>query len=146
VIHRDIKGGNILTTKDGIVKLADFGVATKLTDSEKSNSVVGTPYWMAPEVIEMNGQLTSACDIWSLGCTVIELLTTNPPYFTLHPCSAMIKIVQEPMPMPENISEDLKDFLSRCFEKDPFKRIDAKSLLQHHWLTKNDKSLIQKVL
>ena len=55
VIHRDIKGGNILTTKDGIVKLADFGVATKLTDSEKSNSVVGTPYWMAPEVIEMSG-------------------------------------------------------------------------------------------
>ena len=55
MIHRDIKGGNILTTKDGIVKLADFGVATKLTDSEKQNSVVGTPYWMAPEVIEMNG-------------------------------------------------------------------------------------------
>ena len=129
VIHRDIKGGNILTTKDGIVKLADFGVATKLTDSEKSNSVVGTPYWMAPEVIEMNGSLTSACDIWSLGCTVIELLTTNPPYSTLHPCSAMIKIVQEPMPLPENISDDLKDFLNRCFEKDPYKRIDAKSLL-----------------
>ncbi len=56
VIHRDIKGANILTTKDGIVKLADFGVATKLTDSEKSNSAaVGSPYWMAPEVIEMSG-------------------------------------------------------------------------------------------
>jgi serine/threonine protein kinase len=55
VIHRDIKGGNILTTKDGVVKLADFGVATKLTESEKANSVVGTPYWMAPEVIEMSG-------------------------------------------------------------------------------------------
>ena len=93
VIHRDIKGGNILTTKDGIVKLADFGVATNLTESEKSNSVVGTPYWMAPEVIEISGQITSACDIWSLGCTVIELLTTNPPYSNLNPCSAMIKIV-----------------------------------------------------
>lgn len=55
VIHRDIKGGNILTTKDGIVKLADFGVATKLTDTQKSNSFAGTPYWMAPEVIEMSG-------------------------------------------------------------------------------------------
>ncbi len=55
VIHRDIKGGNILTTKDGIVKLADFGVATNLTESEKSNSIVGTPYWMAPEVIEISG-------------------------------------------------------------------------------------------
>jgi cell division control protein CDC15 len=55
VIHRDIKGGNILTTKDGVVKLADFGVATKLSDSENHNSVVGTPFWMAPEVIEMSG-------------------------------------------------------------------------------------------
>jgi serine/threonine protein kinase len=80
VIHRDIKGGNILTTKDGIVKLADFGVATKLTDAGKSNSFAGTPYWMAPEVIEMSGQESSACDIWSLGCTVLELLTGSPPY------------------------------------------------------------------
>ena len=55
MIHRDIKGGNILTTKDGIVKLADFGVATKLSDQGKSHSAVGTPYWMAPEVIEMSG-------------------------------------------------------------------------------------------
>ena len=147
VIHRDIKGGNILTTKDGIVKLADFGVATNLTESEKSNSVVGTPYWMAPEVIEISGQITSACDIWSLGCTVIELLTTNPPYSNLNPCSAMIKIVQEPTPpLPDSITDDLRDFLSRCFEKDPFKRIDAKSLLKHVWLTKNDRSLLQRVI
>ena len=147
VIHRDIKGGNILTTKDGIVKLADFGVATKLNDSDKSNSVVGTPYWMAPEVIEMSGQVTSACDIWSLGCTVIELLTTNPPYSNLHPCSAMIKIVQEAMPpLPESISDELKDFLVKCFEKDPYKRIDAKRLLEHPWLHKFDKSLFQRIL
>lgn len=92
VIHRDIKGANILTTKDGVVKLADFGVATKLTDTEKSNSGTGSPYWMAPEVIEMSGQVTTACDIWSLGCTVIELLTSNPPYSELQPISAMIKI------------------------------------------------------
>jgi serine/threonine protein kinase len=81
VIHRDIKGANILTTKDGIVKLADFGVATKLTDTERSNSFAGTPYWMAPEVIEMSGHITSACDIWSVGCTVLELLKGTPPYF-----------------------------------------------------------------
>jgi len=55
VIHRDIKGANILTTKDGIVKLADFGVATKINESEKNNSGLGSPYWMAPEVIEMSG-------------------------------------------------------------------------------------------
>ena len=88
VIHRDIKGGNILTTKDGIVKLADFGVATKLTDTEKNNSFAGTPYWMAPEIIEMS-QVKSACDIWSLGCTVIELLTGKPPYYDFNCYAAM---------------------------------------------------------
>uniref|UniRef100_A0A7N0UJB9 non-specific serine/threonine protein kinase n=1 Tax=Kalanchoe fedtschenkoi TaxID=63787 RepID=A0A7N0UJB9_KALFE len=75
VIHRDIKGANILTTKEGLVKLADFGVATKLTEADvNTHSVVGTPYWMAPEVIEMSG-VCAASDIWSVGCTVIELLT-----------------------------------------------------------------------
>ena len=77
VIHRDIKGANILTTKYGLVKLADFGVATRTTTFHES-SVVGTPYWMAPEVIELSGA-TTASDIWSLGCTVIELLDGKPP-------------------------------------------------------------------
>jgi serine/threonine protein kinase len=115
VIHRDIKGANILTTKDGIVKLADFGVATKLTDTERNqNSFAGTPYWVAPEVIEMSGNVTSACDIWSLGCTVYELLKGVPPHFEDNQFSAipaMIKIVKEPMPMPEGISNYLRDFL-----------------------------------
>jgi cell division control protein CDC15 len=108
VIHRDIKGANILTTKNGVVKLADFGVATKLTDTERSNSFAGTPYWMAPEVIEMSGHITSACDIWSLGCTVYELLKGTPPHFEVNQFSAipaMIKIVKEPMPLPEEISQ-----------------------------------------
>ena len=80
IIHRDIKGGNILTTKDARVKLADFGVATKLNDNEGKNSIVGTPYWMAPEIIDASGQVTSACDIWSVACTIIELLTSKPPF------------------------------------------------------------------
>lgn len=63
IVHRDIKGDNILTTKDGIVKLADFGIAMKLSDTAKSVSFVGTPYWMAPEIVESNGPTTSACDI-----------------------------------------------------------------------------------
>ena len=142
VTHRDIKGGNILTTKDGVVKLADFGVATKLTGSEMNNSAVGSPYWMAPEVIEMTGQVNFACDIWSLGCTVIELLTTNPPYSGLHPCTAMIKISQEPMPpLPEGLSDELRDFLTKCFQKDPSKRISAEGLLRHPWLSKYDSSI-----
>ena len=107
-------------------------MATKLTDSEKSNSAAGTPQWMAPEVIEMKGQVTSACDIWSLGCTVIELLTGNPPYINLNPFTAMTRIVEERMPpLPPNISDELRDFLTKCFEKDPFKRSDAKCLLEH---------------
>ena len=80
VVHRDIKGANILTTKQGIVKLADFGVATRMLETREtamSEPVVGTPYWMAPEVIEMVG-ITSASDIWSVGCTAIELLTGYP--------------------------------------------------------------------
>lgn len=93
IIHRDIKGANILTTKEGVIKLADFGVATKLSEDKKNNSLAGTPYWMAPEIIEQT-QVTSACDIWSLGCTVIELLTGKPPYYEFNQMSVMIKIVQ----------------------------------------------------
>jgi len=135
VIHRDIKGANILSTKSGRVKLADFGVATKLNESRKSDSVVGTPYWMAPEIIEMTGHQSSACDIWSVGCTVIELLTGKPPYFDLQQMPALFRIVQDPHPpLPDSISPALEDFLMQCFEKDPVRRIDAASLLKHPWL------------
>jgi len=94
VIHRDIKGANILTTKEGLVKLADFGVATKLNEADfNTHSVVGTPYWMAPEVIELSG-VCAASDIWSVGCTIIELLTCVPPYYDLQPMPALYRIVQ----------------------------------------------------
>lgn len=96
VIHRDIKGANILTTKEGLVKLADFGVATKASGLDQS-SVVGTPYWMAPEVIELSGATTSS-DIWSLGCTVIELIEGKPPYHKLQPMQALFRIVNDEHP------------------------------------------------
>ena len=103
VIHRDIKGANILTTKHGLVKLADFGVATRTTTFHES-SVVGTPYWMAPEVIELSGA-TTASDIWSLGCTVIELLDGKPPYHKLQPMHALFRIVNDDHPpLPEGAS------------------------------------------
>lgn len=102
VIHRDIKGANILTTKDGLVKLADFGVATKSNLGE--SSVVGTPYWMSPEVIQLSGA-TTASDIWSLGCTVIELLAGKPPYHNLQPMPALFRIVNDDHPpFPEGAS------------------------------------------
>ncbi|XP_020088116.1 MAP3K epsilon protein kinase 1-like isoform X1 [Ananas comosus] len=135
VIHRDIKGANILATKEGLVKLADFGVATKLTEADiNTHSVVGTPYWMAPEVIEMSG-VCAASDIWSVGCTVIELLTCVPPYYDLQPMPALFRIVQDVQPpLPDGLSPEITDFLSLCFKKDAMQRPDAKTLLMHPWI------------
>ncbi|KAF2704882.1 hypothetical protein K504DRAFT_441508 [Pleomassaria siparia CBS 279.74] len=133
VIHRDIKGANILTTKEGLVKLADFGVATKASGLDQS-SVVGTPYWMAPEVIELSGAATSS-DIWSLGCTVIELIEGKPPYHKLQPMQALFRIVNdEHPPIPGSASPLLREFLMECFQKNPTLRISAKRLLKHPWI------------
>lgn len=106
VIHRDIKGANILTTKDGTVKLADFGVSTSNLPGaqDKEAQVVGTPYWMAPEIIQLSGA-SSASDIWSVGCTVIELLQGKPPYGNLQAMPALFAIVADDHPpLPEGIS------------------------------------------
>ncbi|KAF9887841.1 hypothetical protein FE257_009501 [Aspergillus nanangensis] len=133
VIHRDIKGANILTTKEGLVKLADFGVASRTTGLSES-SVVGTPYWMAPEVIELSGA-TTASDIWSLGCTVIELLEGRPPYYNLQPMPALFRIVNDDHPpLPQGASPAVKDFLMQCFQKDPNLRVSARKLLKHPWI------------
>lgn len=140
VIHRDIKSSNILSTKDGVIKLSDFGVATK--EAGKLHSVVGTPYWMAPEVIEMD-ERSPACDIWSLGCLVLELQTKNPPYFDLNPMAAMYRIVQDDHPpLPPDISPRMQDFLTHCFRKNPQMRPDARSLLKHKWITQYDGSIV----
>lgn len=142
VIHRDIKGANILTTKEGLVKLADFGVATKLTEADvNTHSVVGTPYWMAPEVIEMSG-VCAASDIWSVGCTVIELLTCVPPYYDLQPMPALFRIVQDDHPpIPDSLSPAITDFLRQCFKKDARQRPDAKTLLSHPWIQNSRRAL-----
>ncbi|KAJ1303227.1 hypothetical protein OPQ81_011425 [Rhizoctonia solani] len=135
VIHRDIKGANILTNKDGTVKLADFGVATTPTGALNDAAVVGSPYWMAPEVIEQSGA-TTASDIWSVGCVVIELLEGHPPYHFLDPMPALFRIVQDDCPpIPEGASPIVKDFLYQCFQKDCNLRISAKKLLKHPWMT-----------
>lgn len=112
VIHRDIKGANILTNKDGSVKLADFGVSSRaptpdlaaVAKVDADNEVVGSPYWMAPEVIEQSGA-TTASDIWSVGCVVVELLEGKPPYGDLAPMQALWRIVQdESMRIPDGAS------------------------------------------
>ena len=137
IVHRDIKGANILTTKEGIVKLTDFGVATKLTESTKRMSIVGTPYWMAPEIAYPSGSVTPACDVWSLGCTVLELFTGSPPYYELEPMQALFRIVQDDCPpIPDSVSGSLNSFLLKCFQKEPLIRVTAKELLEHSWINK----------
>ncbi|KAK7709296.1 Protein kinase of the Mitotic Exit Network [Diaporthe eres] len=135
VIHRDIKGANILTTKDGTVKLADFGVSTStLAGPDKEAQVVGTPYWMAPEIIQLSGA-TSASDIWSVGCTVIELLQGRPPYHNLAAMPALFAIVNDDHPpLPEGVSAAARDFMMQCFQKDPNLRVSARKLLKHPWI------------
>lgn len=138
VVHRDVKAANVLITEDEFIKLADFGVATKV--SSQHETVVGTPNWMAPETVLGGEGLCTASDIWSLGATIIELFTTNPPYHDLNPMATLHAIgTDDHPPLPKNISPLAKDFLLECFQKQPNLRISAKSLLKHKWLTKSTK-------
>ncbi|KAF9240655.1 hypothetical protein BU15DRAFT_73886 [Melanogaster broomeanus] len=139
VVHCDLKAANILTTKTGNTKLSDFGVSLNLRVMERGmNDVAGTPNWMAPEVIELKGASTKS-DIWSLGCTVIELLTGRPPYGDIaNSMTVMFRIVEDEMPpLPDDCSDALYDFLQQCFHKDPGQRPDAVMLCEHPWLKKN---------
>ncbi|TKY87738.1 hypothetical protein EX895_003319 [Sporisorium graminicola] len=137
VVHCDLKAANILTTKNGNVKLSDFGVSLNLKAVKKmgnKNDAIGTPNWMAPEVIELKG-VTTAADIWSLGCTIIELLTGKPPYYDMLAMSAMFRIVEDDCPpIPEKCTDALRDLLKQCFNKDPTKRPSAEMLFEHEWM------------
>lgn len=140
VVHRDVKAANILLTSKGDIKLTDFGVSTKVsTTTIKTYSIAGTPNWMAPEIISMDGTST-ASDIWSLGATIVELLTGEPLYSHLNEMAALHAIVtDEYPPIPTFISSECKDFLMKCFEKQPSQRVTAKKLLKHKWLQASKK-------
>ncbi|XP_064410770.1 myosin-IIIa [Latimeria chalumnae] len=141
-IHRDIKGNNILLTTDGGIKLVDFGVSAQLTNTRlRRNTSVGTPFWMAPEVIACEQQLDSTydarCDIWSLGITAIELGDGDPPLADLHPMRALFKIPRNPPPtlrQPELWSAELNDFINKCLIKDSEQRPTVADLLQHAFI------------
>lgn len=145
-LHRDIKCANLLLATTGDVKIADFGVAGKVTKTmDKRNTFVGTPYWMAPEVIAQDAYDAKA-DIWSLGITIIEMSQGEPPYFNLHPMKALFAISRNDGTtpnLPENnmsrdhrikYSKDMRDFIGLCCSRNPDDRPSAKELLKHKWL------------
>jgi len=136
-IHRDIKSDNILLGTSGQVKLADFGYCAQLTEStKKRNSVVGTPYWMAPELIRGQEYSTSV-DIWSLGIATLEMAEGEPPYMEFPPLRALFLIATSGSPgvkEPSKWSDAFKDFLQVCMAIDPEERLSANELLKHPFL------------
>lgn len=132
-VHRDIKGANILVDPNGKVKLADFGMAKHITGQSCPLSFKGSPYWMAPEVIKNSNGCNLAVDVWSLGCTVLEMATTKPPWSQYEGVAAMFKIgnSRELPVIPEHLSDDGKDFVKLCLQRNPHHRPTAAQLLEH---------------
>ncbi|XP_058208495.1 mitogen-activated protein kinase kinase kinase NPK1-like isoform X2 [Rhododendron vialii] len=136
IMHRDIKGANILVDNKGCIKLADFGASKKVVELATmtgAKSMKGTPYWMAPEVILQTGHSFSA-DIWSVGCTVIEMATGKPPWSQQYQeVAALFHIgtTKSHPPIPDHLSLEAKDFLLKCLQKEPNFRAAAAVLLQH---------------
>ncbi|CAM4535801.1 unnamed protein product [Lepidochelys kempii] len=142
IIHRDVKGNNILLTAEGGVKLVDFGVSAQLTSTRlRRNTSVGTPFWMAPEVIACEQQFDysydARCDVWSLGITAIELGDGDPPLFDMHPVKTLFKIPRNPPPTllhPEKWCRGFNHFISQCLIKDFEKRPSVTHLLEHPFI------------
>uniref|UniRef100_A0A673CTG9 non-specific serine/threonine protein kinase n=1 Tax=Sphaeramia orbicularis TaxID=375764 RepID=A0A673CTG9_9TELE len=135
MIHRDVKAGNILLTEPGQVKLGDFGSASIVAPA---NSFVGTPYWMAPEVILAmdEGQYDGKVDVWSLGITCIELAERKPPLFNMNAMSALYHIAQNESPVLQSNhwSDYFRNFVDSCLQKIAQDRPTSDVLLKHHFL------------
>jgi serine/threonine kinase 3 len=141
VLHRDLKAANVLLTKDGIAKLADFGVSAKLAYTmQRRGTVVGSPYWMAPEVINVNDEdeeegYDLMADIWSLGITAIELVQGEPPLFHIQQLRVIFLIPNRDPPRleePGKWSDEFNNFVESCLQKDPSKRKSPQELVGAH--------------
>ncbi|NXX44717.1 SLK kinase, partial [Tricholaema leucomelas] len=154
IIHRDLKAGNILFTLDGDIKLADFGVSAKNTRTiQRRDSFIGTPYWMAPEVVmcetSKDRPYDYKADIWSLGITLIEMAQIEPPHHELNPMRVLLKIAKSDPPtlaQSSKWSADFKDFLKKCLEKNVDARWSATQLLQHPFVTVTSNKPIRELI
>ncbi|GMH48672.1 hypothetical protein TL16_g00346 [Triparma laevis f. inornata] len=135
-IHRDIKGQNVLLASNGHLKLADFGGTVKLTDTmTKRKTFIGTPFWMAPEVIVQSSYDLKA-DVWSIGITAIECMEGQPPYGDVHPVKALFYIPKKSAPrLAEGSgSEKMRKFVERCLQKEPEERATVEELMRDEWM------------
>eukprot|EP01064_Diplonema_japonicum_P014779 TRINITY_DN22493_c0_g1_i1.p1 TRINITY_DN22493_c0_g1~~TRINITY_DN22493_c0_g1_i1.p1 ORF type:complete len:870 (+),score=210.52 TRINITY_DN22493_c0_g1_i1:208-2817(+) len=144
VVHRDVKGANVLIDTSGDCAIADFGTSKCIDDmvsrTHGCTTMVGTPYWMAPEVITAcdDGAYDTKVDVWSVGCTIVEMVTGSPPWSSQHEnmWAAIFHIAQstEPPPLPSDLQKQIRNFLIRCFERNPIKRPSCTELLADKWM------------
>lgn len=142
LIHRDIKSDNILINKNGEIKLSDFGFCCIQRSYIKHKSIVGSPYWMPPEVIK-GVEYDEKVDIWSIGILLLEIIEGEPPYLELNPIKALYCITTYDPPKPKDpkkCSDELNDIIYSCLQKDPKNRSSAKELLNHPFMKKASNS------
>ncbi|XP_043670504.1 neither inactivation nor afterpotential protein C isoform X3 [Vespula pensylvanica] len=157
VIHRDVRGSNILLTKEGEIRLVDFGLSRMIKgELGKRNSCIGSPNWMAPEVVTSkaggsDSGYGSRADVWAIGITAIELADGRPPFQDMHPTRALFQIVRNPPPTlyrQSNWSQNFNDFISECLEKNPDNRPFMAEIIEHPFLAElpeNDYLLTQEI-
>ncbi|KPA77345.1 putative protein kinase [Leptomonas pyrrhocoris] len=145
IVHRDLKGDNLLLETSSVLKIADFGTAKSvMASATMTTNIVGTAYFMAPEMLRLDGLVGTAADIWSTGCCLIEMLTGKPPLSDIpNQYSVMMAIAGSPkvplekyIPADNTWSSEVHDFLKQCLRLNPASRPKAQELLQHPWIIK----------
>ncbi|KAL2553154.1 mitogen-activated protein kinase kinase kinase 3-like [Forsythia ovata] len=141
-VHRDIKGANILVGPNGEIKLADFGMAKPINSCSSMLSFKGSPYWTAPEVVTNTNGYSLPVDIWSLGCTVLEMATSKPPWSQYEGVFVIFKIgnSKDIPDIPDHLSNDAKSFIRLCLQREPSARPTASQLLGHPFV-RNQKAI-----